>query len=143
MMKKYLRVGTLLASLAVSVSAFAQTSGNQPAEVGSCREVAGEATIDGSIQQTVGRACLQADGTWQFAQNPDGSVITYQASAYPYDDAWYYGPPLLFAGSFIFIDGFHRHHSFNRFRQVDHGHFSHGHFNHNHFDGRAGEGFHG
>lgn len=139
-MNKFLRVGTIVASMAVAASAFAQTSANQPtpANIGSCRAVEGQATIDGKTQQTVGRACLQSDGTWKFAQGADGSVVTYQTSAYPYSDPWYYGPPLLIDGSFIFIDSFHHNHYFYHFRQVDHGYFEHG-----RFDGRITTGFHG
>jgi surface antigen len=140
MMNKFLCVGTLVAGLAVAMSAFAQTPAYQPApaDIGSCRAVEGQATIDGKTQQTVGRACLQSDGTWKFAQDPDGSVLTYETAAYPYSDPWYYGPPLLIDGSFIFIDGFHHNHYFDHFRQIDHSRFGHG-----HFDGRIRTGFHG
>jgi surface antigen len=139
-MNKFLRAGALLGGLVVAVSAFAQTPVNQPApaDIGGCRAVEGQATIDGKTQQTIGRACLQSDGTWKFAQGPDGSVLTYQTSAYPYSDPWYYGPPLLIDGSFIFIDSFHHNHYFIHFRQVDHSRFGHG------FFGRGiRTGFHG
>jgi surface antigen len=129
----------LVASVAVSASVFAQTA-DVPltsAEVGSCRAVEGQAVIDGQTQQTVGRACLQPDGTWQFVQGPDGNAVFYPVAAYPYSDPWYYGPPLLLGASFIFIDRFHHSHYFNHFRQGDHGNFNHG-----HFGGGAG-GFHG
>jgi surface antigen len=120
----------LAASLAVSASAFAQTT-DAPlvsAPIGSCRAVEGQAVIDGQTQQTVGRACLQPDGTWQFVRGLNGDAVFYPVSAYPYSDPWYYGPPLLLGASFIFIDRFHHSHYFNHFRQGDHGHFSHSHF---------------
>jgi surface antigen len=124
----------LVAGLVVAVSAFAQTEVDQPAPVvGSCRAVEGQATIDGKVQQTVGRACLQSDGSWKFVQGPDGNVLTYQPVAYPYSDPWYYGPPLLIGGGFIFIDSFHHNHFFDHFRQVDHGRIG----------GRMNTGFHG
>jgi surface antigen len=127
-------LGTLLVGFALAAPAMAQsldsTDGGD-----NCRAVAGQAEIDGTMQQTVGRACLQSDGTWQFVEGPDGNVMTYPVTAYPYSDPWYSGPPLFIGANFVFIDGFHHFHHFDHFRQADHGHF-------NHFEGRAGGDFH-
>ncbi|TDN61277.1 hypothetical protein [Paraburkholderia sp. BL10I2N1] len=127
-MNRLLRLGTLLFCLGVSAPAFSQTyddsdvSGNY----GNCRAVVGQAEIDGTGQQVVGRACLQPDGTWQFVQSPDGNVMWYPVATYPYSDPWWWGPPLFISWgvSFIFVDNSHRFHRFNKFRQLDHNHFS-------------------
>jgi len=94
------------------------------------------------MQQIVGRACLQSDGTWQFVQSPDGSVpvypvAAYPVAAYPYPAPWYWWPPLFVGGgvSFIFVDRFHHFRHF--------GHFDHFHqIDHNHFGAPMGAGFH-
>ncbi len=100
-----------------------------------CRAIAGQAEIDGTMQQIVGRACLQSDGTWRIVQSDDGSVLTYPIADYPYADPWYLGPP-LFIGvgvGFIFVDRFHHFHRYSHFNQM------------NHYHGRGGYagGFHG
>jgi hypothetical protein len=86
------------------------------------------------MQQIVGRACLQSDGTWQFVQSPDGSVPVYPVAAYPYPAPWYWWPPLFVGGgvSFIFVDRFHHFRHFGHFHQIDH----------NHFGAPMGAGFH-
>ena len=122
-----IRFGTVLACLVFSISVPAQTYDDSPAaEVSAnCRAVAGQADIDGSSQQIIGRACLQPDGTWQFEQSADGSVLWYPLAAYPYPDPWWWGPPLFISGgvSFIFVDRFHHFHHFHHFdhfHQLDH-----------------------
>jgi len=135
-MDKLLRFGTLLVCLGLSGPALAQTYDNLPvpADSANCRAIAWQTEIDGTMQQIVGRACLQPDGTWQIVQSPDGSVLMYPVAAYPYPDPWYWGPPLFIGvgASFIFVDRFHHFHHFDHFHQMDH----------NHFGVRFGEGFH-
>jgi hypothetical protein len=71
-MDKLVRFGTLLACLGFSGPALTQTYDNflVPADSANCRAIAGRAEIDGTMQQIVGRACLQPDGTWQILQSP-------------------------------------------------------------------------
>lgn len=139
-MDKLLRFGTLLVCLGFSASALAQMYDESPAPAesgGNCRAVAAQAEIDGTIQQMVGRACLQPDGTWQIVQDPDGTIVWYPVAAYPYPDPWYWGPPLFIGTgvSFIFIDRFHHFHHFH--------HFDHFHqMDHNHFGAPMAAGFH-
>ncbi|KVD84455.1 hypothetical protein WS62_20245 [Burkholderia sp. ABCPW 14] len=127
-MRNLLRFGMGLVGLGLSASAFAQMYDDLPAYGTNCRAVLGQADIDGTVQQVVGRACLQSDGTWQIVQSPDGSVLWYPLAAYPYPDPWYWGPPLFIGAgvSFIFVDRFHhfRHfHRFDHFNQMDHRRF--------------------
>lgn len=128
-MNRLTRFATLLACLGSSATALAQTYDDLPAPVDGirCRAVIGQAEIDGTAQQIIGRACQQSDGTWQIVQNPDGSVLWYPLDTYPYPDPWYWGPT-VFVGvgtSFIFVDRFHhfhRFHDFRRFHGFDHFH---------------------
>ncbi|CAM2172614.1 Surface antigen [Paraburkholderia sacchari] len=122
-MNRLIRFATLLACLGSSATALAQPYDELPVPVYStrCRAIIGQAEIDGVAHQIVGRACQQSDGTWQFVQNPDGSVLWYPVDAYPYPDPWYWGPT-VFVGvgaTFIFVDRFHHFHHFDRFRPVD------------------------
>jgi len=120
--------GLVLACLGLSAPApaFAQTYDDSTAPVvdANCRAVAGQAEIDGTMQQIVGRACLQSDGTWQIMHNPDGSVLTYPIAQYPYPDPWYWGPPVFIGAgvSFIFVDRFHHFSHFHHFHQMEHVH---------------------
>jgi hypothetical protein len=127
MMNKLLCFGAVLFGLGFSPSVLAQGYDDSSASADSdnCRAVAGQAQIDGTMQQIVGRACLQADGTWQIVQNPDGSVLWYPVAAYPYPDPWWWGPPLLIVVSprFFFVDRFHHFHHFYHFHQLGHNHF--------------------
>ncbi|WP_175711823.1 hypothetical protein [Burkholderia ambifaria] len=138
------RFGMGVVCLGCSVCVLAQTyDDDSPDEGARCRAVVAQAEIDGTEQQIVGRACRQSDGTWQMVQSPDGSIVWYPDTAYPYTDPWYWGPA-VFVGtgvSFVFIDRFHHHHHFDHF---DHfGHFSH--FDgvgHGHVGVPMGAGFH-
>src|SRR5580700_12123851 len=136
-MNKLLRYGTLLVCLGLSAPALAQTYDDLPPpdNSGNCRAVAGQAEIDGTMQEVIGRACLQPDGTWQFLQSAEGDVLWYPVAAYPYADPWYRGPPLFIGvgASFFFVDRFHHFHHFDHFHQMDH----------NHFWRPVGTGFHG
>ncbi|MBN3787158.1 hypothetical protein [Burkholderia sp. Ac-20353] len=136
-MRNLLRFGTGLVCLGLSVPAFAQGYDDSADYSANCRAVVGQAEIDGMVQQVVGRACLQSDGTWQIVQSPDGSVVWYPPAAYPYPDSWYWGPPLFVGAgvSFIFVDRFHRFHHFHR---VDHFHP----MDHHRFGMPMGAGFH-
>jgi surface antigen len=120
-MDKLLRFGTLLISLCLAAPALAQTY-DESASSSNCRAVVGQADIDGTMQQIVGRACLQSDGTWQFVQSPDGSLLWYPVAIYPYPDPWWWGPPLFIGAgvSLIFVDHFHHFHHFEHFHQMDH-----------------------
>ena len=125
-MDKLLRFGTLLVCLGLAAPALAQTYDEQPVPSDStnCRAVVGQTDIDGTMQQIVGRACLQSDGTWQIVQSPDGSVLWYPVAAYPYPDPWWWGPPIFIGAgvSFIFVDHFHHFHHFDHFHQMGHDH---------------------
>jgi surface antigen len=127
-MDKLLRFGTLLVCLGFAAPALAQTYDEQPVPSDStnCRAVVGQTDIDGTMQQIVGRACLQSDGTWQIVQSPDGSVLWYPVAAYPYPDPWWWGPPIFIGAgvSFIFVDHFHHFHHFDHFHQMGHVHFA-------------------
>jgi surface antigen len=141
-MDKLLRCGTLLVGLSFVTPAFAQMYDELAAPVSStnCRAVVAHAEIDGTMQQIVGRACLQSDGIWQMVQCTDGSVLWYPVATYPYpysysySTPWWWGPR-IFVGAgvrFLFVDRFHHFHHFNHFHQMDHGHFG----------GPIGAGFH-
>ena len=89
------RAGIGIVCLGCSAAVFAQTYDDLADDTANCRAVVARANIDGTDQQIVGRACLQDDGTWQFVQSPDGSVLWYPAVDYPYADLGYWGPPLF------------------------------------------------
>ncbi|MBN3757266.1 hypothetical protein G3N95_30300 [Paraburkholderia sp. Tr-20389] len=72
-----------------------------------CRNVVGQAEIDGTMQPISGLACLQPDGTWQLQQGSDGAVV-YSIPAYSYYDTWYWGPAVV-----VFVDRFHHVHHMN------------------------------
>jgi surface antigen len=115
-MRNFLHFGIVVASLALAASGQAQTydDGTTSIDSTNCRAVVGRAEIDGTVQQIVGRACLQADGTWQIMQSTDGSMIWYPLAAYPYPDPWWWGAP-IFIGTgvrFIFVDRYHHFHRF-------------------------------
>ena len=139
MMRQLLWLGIVLAAMGFAAPALAQTYDDAVgADVDSgtsCRAVAGQAEIDGSMQQVVGRACLQSDGTWQIVESPDGSMLVYPVAYYPYPDPWYWGPPLFIGAgaSFVFVDRFHHHFHFDHFHQMGHMHVG----------APAGPGFHG
>jgi hypothetical protein len=87
-MDKLLRFGTLLVCLGFLGPALAQTYDDLPvpADSANCRAIAAQTEIDGAMQQIVGRACLQPDGTWQIVQSPEASVLWYPVAAYPDGD---------------------------------------------------------
>lgn len=119
------------AGLAASAPLFAQSFDDSMSSdtQSSCRAIAGQAEIDGTMQQIVGRTCLQDDGTWRIVESDDGSVLTYPIAEYPYVDPWYVGPP-VFIGvgvGFIFVDRFHHFHRYNHFNQMNHYHVRGGH----------------
>ena len=138
-MRKAFCLGMVLAcaSLAASAPVFAQSFDDSISSdtQSNCRAIAGQAEIDGTMQQIVGRACLQSDGNWHIVQADDGSVLTYPVAQYPYVDPWYVGPPLFIGAgvSFIFVDRFHHFHRYNHFNQM--GHY--------HVGGSYAGGFHG
>lgn len=114
------RLGSGVACLCLSAlcaaPASAQTDADAPlAETSVCRFVAGQAEIDGVMQQVSGRACLQPDGSWQIVQDDVGALApTY------YYDPWYWGPPVVFGVgvSVIFVDRFHHFHHMDHVRYV-------------------------
>jgi hypothetical protein len=90
---------------------------------GECREYSVPITVGGKEETAYGRACRQADGTWQIAQpttpegaaNPPGIVqSTVIYPAYPYYDPWWgppwWGPPFGFFGAAVGFHGHHHHH---------------------------------
>ncbi|ABE30181.1 putative lipoprotein [Paraburkholderia xenovorans LB400] len=84
-----------------------------------CRFVAGQAEIDGVMQQITGRACLQPDGTWQIVDDDAAAQALADGAAYYYDP-WYWGPAVVFGVgvSFVFIDRFHHFHHMDHVRYV-------------------------
>src|SRR5882757_11505296 len=109
------------------------TQGAPQSEPQNCRSFAAQVTVGGQPQQAVGRACQQADGSWEVKQNTPGlpqQIYTLPPQAiylYPYPepyywwDPWFYGP-LLFVGSPVFLaHGFHRHHDFHHQGGSHHG----------------------
>ncbi|HWT35036.1 MAG TPA: hypothetical protein VN289_02080 [Paraburkholderia sp.] len=84
-----------------------------PDDQATCRNVVGQAEIDGTMQQISGLACRQPDGTWQIEQGSD--AVVYTIPAYPYYDPWYWGPPVavVVGTSFVFVDRFHHVHHLN------------------------------
>ena len=90
-MCNWFRSGIGIVCLGCSAAVFAQTYDDLADETTNCRAVVARANIDGTEQQIVGRACLQDDGTWQFVQSADGSVLWYPAADYPYADLGYWG----------------------------------------------------
>jgi len=79
-----------------------------------CQEVVGQAEIDGTLQQIVGLACLQPDGTWQIVDSA-GAGPQYYATPYYYDTPWYWAPVGVGIGaSVIFVDHFHHAHPMHR-----------------------------
>jgi hypothetical protein len=133
-----------------------------------CRDVSGNAEIDGRQQPFTGLACRQPDGTWRIQESddepddnggaaysaPDGAPYAVGPDGapydpyygygypypypYPYDPFW--GPPFLFGfgASFVFVDRFHH------FHHIDHVHFGHpGGFAHGGFRHGFHGGFHG
>lgn len=142
-MCNWFRSGIGIVCLGCSAAVCAQTYDDLADASTNCRAVVAQANIDGTEQQIVGRACLQDDGTWQFVQSPDGSVMWYPATDYPYADLWYWGPPLFIGAGvgFVFVDRFHHFHHFHHVDHVDHV----VHFNgmeHRRFGMPIGAGFH-
>jgi surface antigen len=153
-------VAALLAGLGLSVPAAAQMA-TDAGYSSPCQQMTGQVEVDGYVQQVVGLACLQPDGSWQMVEDTGGTVI-YSQPAY-YLDPWYWAPVGVgFGGSFIFVDRFHHFHHMHHksFAHVGggfhggmrggfHGGFnggSHGGFNggsHGGFNGGSHGGFHG
>jgi hypothetical protein len=121
-MRKILVIGTvsgaLLAACAGCTTPVATQTAAIPGSPGPlndpivCRTIVGQADIDGTPQRIVGNACRQPDGSWQI--DTDQAVLY---PAYPYPDAWYYDPWLVWptavfgvGGSFVFFDHFHHFH---------------------------------
>lgn len=108
-MRNALRLGpALLAGLVCAAPVAAQTYGGQPIDTSTCRDVSGQTEIDGIMQPYAGRACQQPDGTWVFV-NGYGPSWTMPDHTYYYEP-WYFGPPVLFGGTVVFLDRFHHHH---------------------------------
>src|SRR5882757_4351495 len=111
------------------------TQGAPQSEPQNCRSFAAQVTVGGQPQQAVGRACQQADGSWEVKQNTPGlpqQIYTLPPQAiylYPYPepyywwDPWFYGAPSFVGGSVFFVHGFHRFHDHDGFH---HGGFRHG-----------------
>jgi surface antigen len=130
-MRNILGIGTaLVAGFGCAAPVASQTAAYdaQPPEAAPCRDIAGQAEIDGVMQPIVGRACLQPDGTWRIAQD-SGAVVAAPVLAYPYYGPWYWGPwywgpPVVGVGaSFVFVDRFHHfhHRDHDRFGRPDRG----------------------
>lgn len=108
----------------------AQSDASAPSgDASACRFVAGQAEIDGVMQQITGRACLQPDGTWQIVEDDAAAQALADGPVYYYDP-WYWGPPVVFGVgvSFVFVDRFHHFHHMDHVRYVHgvHGSFGMG-----------------
>lgn len=88
----------LLAGAAYAASAFPLTLPEDGAATGTgeCREIAGQASIDGQLQLIQGLACLQSDGTWQIVQGEYGAVATVP----PSPDSYPGGYPEGYSGTY-------------------------------------------
>ncbi|MDR3382352.1 hypothetical protein [Cupriavidus basilensis] len=108
-------VAALLAGLGLSAPAAAQAVAADAwnGDSSPCQQMAGQVEIDGYVQQVVGLACLQPDGSWQMVDS-SGGAVAYGQPAYYYDP-WYWTPVGVgFGASFIFVDRFHHAHSMHR-----------------------------
>jgi surface antigen len=105
----------------VCLCAACATPVEAQADASVCRFVAGQAEIDGVMQQITGRACLQPDGTWQIVEDDAAAQALADGPVYYYDP-WYWGPPVVFGVgvSFVFVDRFHH------FHHMDHVRYMHG-----------------
>jgi surface antigen len=138
-----------------------------------CRDVSGNAQIDGKQQQFSGLACRQPDGTWRIEESdddagdnggaaypapgvaPDGATEAAAPDAPPYDPYYAYGYPYpypypydpFWGPPFLFGVGasFVFVDRFHHFHHIDHVHFGYPHgFAHGGFHrGFHGGGFHG
>jgi hypothetical protein len=107
-----------------------QVTENVAADNPDCRDYKATATVDGTEQQIVGRACRQQDGTWKITEGPPARPAEYGAvyvppaygyypsyGYYPAYDPWFWGPPIgLSLGAFVFVDRDHHIHRFHGFR---------------------------
>lgn len=124
--------GVACACLCAACAAPVEAQSDASAPSGSasaCRFVAGQAEIDGVMQQITGRACLQPDGTWQIVEDAAAAQALADGPVYYYDP-WYWGPPVVFGVgvSFVFVDRFHHFHHMDHVRYVHgvHGSFGMG-----------------
>jgi len=122
--------------------------GGPESELQNCRKFTAQVRVGGQLQQAVGQACPQPDGSWQVTQNTPGlpeqvytlppQAIHLYPSPEPYYwwDPWFYGAPVFVGGQVFFAHGFHRFH---------HDGFHHGGFPRGGFPrgGFAHGGFHG
>jgi surface antigen len=120
------RCALLAVCLACAGPAAAQSTSDDVAYAAPpCQTIAGQAEIDGAMQQITGLACQQPDGTWQIVQGDDNSVALYPAALYPYYDPWYWDGVVAvgFGGPFIFVDRFHHVHPMDHvyFRRASYG----------------------
>jgi hypothetical protein len=111
-----LRLGSAIAaSLLCAAPIAAQTYDEQSIDASTCRDISGQAEIDGVMQPFVGRACQRSDGSWVLV-NGDGdswvAPVTDYAYPYPYAPG-YWGAPEVWGPSFVFFDGFHHHRHFH------------------------------
>lgn len=77
-----------------------------------CRQIAGQAEIDGMVQLITGLACLQPDGTWQLVDNGgygygDVPVYAVPPGYYASYAAPYWAP---YGVGVVFIDRFRQFH---------------------------------
>ena len=84
----------------------------------------------------LGRACRQADGSWQLTEGPPGQPAQYALTYWPPPDSdaglyepWLWGPPIGFSiGAVVFVDRDHHLHHFRDFAEfanLHHHHFGH------------------
>jgi surface antigen len=113
-MRNMLRLGTVLtASFLYAACAAAQTDEVQSLDTSTCRNVSGQAEIDGVMQPIAGLACLQPDGTWVLVNNYSDTWVA-PVGGYPYYyGPWYWGAPFVLGTSFVFVDHFHHFHRFH------------------------------
>jgi surface antigen len=135
-----------------------------------CRDVSGNAEIDGKQQQFNGLACRQPDGTWRIQESddepdsggdnagaaypaPDGAPYAAAPDGAPYDPYYGYGYPYPYAYPYDpfwgppFLFGFGASFvfvdRFHHFHHIDHVHFGHPGFAHGGFHHGFHGGFHG
>jgi surface antigen len=110
----------------LSEPVITQVAMTAPRDNPNCRFYTAQALIDGKSEQIVGRACRQADGTWQITEGPPGEPDNMAAvyapptyANYGDYDPWLWEPPIgLSLGAVVFIDRVHHLHDGRHFAHV-------------------------
>lgn len=96
-MKKFLLLAATASTLLIGTQAHAQVG---YADTTTCREFTSTITVGNRLQQGVGTACLQGDGSWAIVSGPgtgtsfidNGIPVAYPANSYPVNNVYYSQP---------------------------------------------------